>query len=276
VSTLVAQGHRALLGGPSGPPLEGESVLLIRFALLVLAVVAAAVVAFVADAAWLLALALVLLVALTAGTVLLVVHYTGSPEWLGGEDQAELDRAGLVESESGLPKRRRYSERRAEEYAAEVSRRGLVAVPDGWRGPDGAHRVLLIATAPVAPDVLLRGLPDPVPADQLAVLVVVPTLAQDERHFRLADASEAVAHAEGIARDTVTALRSGGIHVAGHIGPADPAVALADGLRTYAAERVIALRAHSGARRYLEDEPLEQAARTFGVPLTELAPEPAG
>jgi hypothetical protein len=251
-------------------------VLLIRFALLVLAVVAAAVVAFVADAAWLLALALVLLVALTAGTVLLVVHYTGSPEWLGGEDQAELDRAGLVESESGLPKRRRYSERRAEEYAAEVSRRGLVAVPDGWRGPDGAHRVLLIATAPVTPDVLLRGLPDAVPADRLAVLVVVPTLAQDEHHFRLGDASEAVMHAEAIARDTVAALRLAGIHVAGHIGPADPAVAIADGLRTYAADRVIVLRAHPGARRYLEDEPLQQAARSFGVPLTELAPEPAG
>jgi hypothetical protein len=245
-------------------------MLLIRFGLLVLAVVAAAVVAFVADVWWLLALALILLIVLTAATVTLVMRYTGTSEWLGADEEADLAAADLVESERGLPKRGRFSARRAAAYAEEVSRRGLVAVPDGWRGPEGAHRVLLVATAPVSAEQLKRVVPQSIGVDELAVLVVVPTLAATERRLRTGSATEAVEHAEGIARDTVQALRSAGVHVAGHIGPADPAVALADGLRTYDAERVVVMREHPGARRYLEDVPLAQAAQAFDVPLTEV------
>jgi hypothetical protein len=100
--------------------------------------------------------------------------------------------------------------------------------------------------------------------------VVVPTLAENERRFRLGDATEAVEHAERVARETVDALRKAGLHVAGHTGPADPAVALSDGLRTYAAEQVIVMRSHSGGCRYLEDVPLEPAADAFDVPLIEV------
>jgi hypothetical protein len=244
-------------------------MLLIRFGLLVLAVVAAAVIAILADVWWLAVLAVVLLIVLTAATVMLVLHYAGMPEWLGAEEEAELAEAGLVESESGLPKRRRFSRARAEEYAQEVSRRGLVAVPEGWRGPEGAHRVLVIATAPFSLETLTGALPFTARPDELAVLVVVPTLAETETRFRLGDAAEAVPHAERVAREVVAGLRAAGVHVAGHIGPADPAVALADGLRTYDAEQVVVVRDHPGSRRYLEDVPLEPAAEPFGVPLTE-------
>jgi hypothetical protein len=246
-------------------------MLLIRFGVLALTVVAAAVVAVLADVWWLHALAVILLVLLTAATVLVFIHYAGAPDWLGPSEEAVLEEGSLVEPESGLPKRRRFSDRRAAEYADEIARRGLVAVPDGWRGPDGAHRVLLVATAPVAPDALRRVLPEPAASKDLAVLVVVPTLAETERRFRLGDAAEAVEHAERVARETVAVLRDAGIHAAGHIGPADPAVALADGLRTYDAERAVVSREHPGARRYLEDVPVEQAARAFEVPVTELS-----
>jgi hypothetical protein len=33
--------------------------------------------------------------------VLLTLHYTGSPEWLGREEEAQLERADLVERETG-------------------------------------------------------------------------------------------------------------------------------------------------------------------------------
>lgn len=246
-------------------------MLLVRFTLLVLTVVGVAVVAVLADVWWLSLLAVVILVAMTAGAVLLVLHYTGAPEWLGPDEEAVLERGELVEPETGLPKRGRWNERVARAYATEVARRGLVAVPEGWRGPNGAHRVLLVATAAASPEQLRQALPDSTARDELAVLVVVPTLAQTESRFRRGDPTEAVAHAEAIARETVSALRDAGVHVSGHIGPADPAVALSDGLRTYDAERVVVMRNHPGARRYLEDVPLQPAGQAFEVPITEVA-----
>jgi hypothetical protein len=246
-------------------------MLLIRFAALMLTVVAAAVVAVLANVWWLSALAVLLLIALTGAAVLLTLHYAGTPDWLGPEEEEELEDADLVEEETGLPKRRRWNERTAARYAEEVARRGLVAVPEGWRGPEGAHQILLVTTAVVTPEQLRDALPEPISRDELAVLVVVPTLAETERRFRVGDAGEAVEHAESVARRTVAALRRAGIHVAGHIGPADPAVALSDGLRTYDAERVVVMRSHPGARRYLEDVPLDKAAEAFHVPLTEVA-----
>jgi hypothetical protein len=270
-------GFRASPDGESSgehrPALKGHRMLLIRFAVLVLAVVAAAVIAVLADVWWLSVLAVIVLFVLTIVAVLLVLHYAGAPEWLGAEEESELEDAGLVEPESGLPTRRRWNERRAREYAEEVARRGLVAVPEGWRGPEGAHRVLLVTTVPVTPDQLRHALPDSISRDELAVLVVVPTLAQSEIRFRLGDATEAVEHAEAVARETVAALRGPGVHVSGHIGPADPAVALSDGLRTYDAQRVVVMRNHPGARRYLEDVPLQEASETFHVPMTEVALE---
>jgi hypothetical protein len=246
-------------------------MLLLRFTAMMLTVVAAAVVAVLADVWWLKLLAVLLLIALTASAVLLTLHYVGSPDWLGPQEGAELEAAGLVEPETGLPKRRRWNERTAGQYADEVARRGLVAVPEGWRGPEGAHQILLVTTAPVGPEQLRRALPDSISRDELAVLVVVPTLAETEQRFRRGDATEAVEHAESVARLTVDALRQAGIQVSGHIGAADPAVALSDGLRTYDAERVVVMRSHPGERRYLEDVPLDQAAEAFRVPLTEFA-----
>jgi hypothetical protein len=245
-------------------------LLLIRLTLLTAAVVAAVVFVVLVDSWWAVALAAVVLVLATAAAVLWVLHYTSAGDWLAPSDEAQLQDAGLVDSDTGLPKRRRWSALRAGEYAEEVARRGLVAVPEGWRGPDGAHRVLLIATVPVAAEDLRRALPESVTPNELAVLVVVPTLAATAGRFRRGDASEAVEHAEAVARETVTSLRAAGIHVSGHIGPADPAVALSDGLRTYDAESVVVVR-RSGGGRYLEDVPLQPAADAFGVPMAELA-----
>jgi hypothetical protein len=69
---------------------------------------------------------------------------------------------------------------------------------------------------------------------------------------------------EQLARDTVASLSGAGIHASGHIGPADPAVALSDGLRTYDAQGVVVARRRDEHGRYLEDVPLEGAADAFG------------
>jgi hypothetical protein len=245
-----------------------DIMLLIRFAVAVLLVAGAAVLALVADAWWLVLVAILLVIGFTLLTVAAVFRYAGVPEWLGAEDEAELEEAHLVEPETGLPKQERFSSRRAAAYAEEVARRGLVAVPDGWRGPEGAHRVLLVATAPVTARQLRDALPDSVASRDLAVLVVVPALSRST-HRSASAVREAVQHAEEVAQSTVAALRAAGVSVSGHIGPADPAVALGDGLRTYDAERVLVMRDHDGERRPLEDVPVDEAARAFHVPLTE-------
>jgi hypothetical protein len=98
-----------------------------------------------------------------------------------------------------------------------------------------------------------------------------PALAETEARFVRGDATEAVEHAERVARQSVDVLSAAGVSASGHIGPADPAVAVSDGLRTYAAEKVVVVRRHGAAARHLEDVPLEPAAGAFGVPLTEVA-----
>jgi hypothetical protein len=240
-------------------------MLIIRFLMLIATVVAAVIVVTVAGEWWALALAAVVLLVATAALFRLMLRYTSAAEWLGPSEEAQLQDADLVERDTGLPKRLRWHARRAREYAAEVSNRGLVAVPDGWRGPEGAHRVLLVAMSPVSADDLLRTLPGSIEPQELAVLVVVPALARTEAELRAGDATEAVPHAQRIAEETVASLRAAGIHVSGHIGPADPAVALSDGLRTYDAERVVVVRGRDG--RYREDVDVREAAETFGVPV---------
>jgi hypothetical protein len=243
-------------------------MLIVRFLLLVAAVVAAIIAIAVTGAWWMMALAAVVLLGATAALVIVLMHYTSAAEWLGPSEEAQLQDAGLVERDTGLPKRQRWRARRAREYAAEVSRHGMLAVPDGWRGPDGAHRVLLVAMTPVSAEQLRPALPDSIEPQQLAILVSVPTLARTEAQLRAGDATEAVPHAESIAKETVASLRAAGLNVAGHIGPADPAVALSDGLRTYDAQRVVVVGGRSG--RYLEDVDLREAAQTFGVPVYEV------
>jgi hypothetical protein len=243
-------------------------MLLFRFLLLAAAVVAAIMLVAAAGEWWMLALAAVVLVVATVALFTHAMRYTSASEWQGPSEEARLQEAGLVERDTGLPKRRRWQARRARKYATELSRRGLVAVPDGWRGPDGAHRVLLVAMTPMSAEELRRALPNSIEPHELAVLVVVPTLARTKAQLRAGDATEAVPRAETIAEETVASLRAAGVRASGHIGPADPAVALSDGLRTYDAERVVVAR--GTGRRHLEDADLRQSAETFGIPVKEL------
>jgi len=130
--------------------------------------------------------------------------------------------------------------------------------------------VLLVTTAPVAPSVLREHLPDTAAEGDLAILVVVPTLGANAEVFHRGDPVEAVEHAEEVARRQVALLKDAGIAVSGHIGPADPAVAVSDGLRTYRAEHVLVARHRGDGARYLEDVAVDDAAGVFGVPLTEI------
>ena len=78
--------------------------------------------------------------------MLLRLHYTGSPEWLGGDEEAQLERADLVERETGA----RWSVIGACPAAASVTPRSdALAAPSGCeREADRGTRACWKATAP--------------------------------------------------------------------------------------------------------------------------------
>ncbi|MCK9247829.1 MAG: hypothetical protein M0P31_02480 [Solirubrobacteraceae bacterium] len=239
------------------------ALLLVRFTALLLGAVAVAVTAAVTEAGWVLVVALLALVVATLLLVRTIFHYAAASDWEGPEAEAELQLHGLVEHETGLPLREDWRPHRTTEVAGEVP------VPAAWRGPEGDHRVLLVATEAVPADRLDEAL-DGIPDDgDRAVLVIAPAVDADDRPGSFGNPGPAIRHAERAVHDTVEALHDRGIAANGHIGPADPARAVSDGLRTYAAERVVVARHAAGDGRDRRDA-VDVAAAEFGVPVREI------
>lgn len=238
-------------------------MMIVRFVTALLVAVAVAVTAFVLDVWWLAAVALVALVVTILFVVRMVLRYTGSEEWLGPEAEAELARDGLVEHESGLPAHPHRRDRQPLPSTPDV--------PDEWQGPTAAHRVLLVATDPVSPEELRSALPDTTEDEDLAVLVIAPALSVASRLRALMAPDEAVEHATAVSHATVDALHDAGIPTTGHVGPTDPAVAIAHGLRTYDAESVVVARHHRKPLRRREGVDLNGTAEAYGVPLREIS-----
>lgn len=245
-------------------------MLLIRFGVLALAAVAAIVALATLGTWWSVAVAALVTLALLAQTAVLIFHYLSASENGSAADAELLESAALVEADTGLPTRRRWNADTARAYANDAADRGTIPVPVDWRGPDGRQRILLVTTGPLDVDRFREEALDGADPQRVGVLVIAPTLADRPLRFRLGDASEAVPHAEAVLDQTLDALRSTGIHATGHIGPADPAVAVSDGLRTYEADLVVVARHRTGRSRHLETVPVNGAAAAFGVPLREL------
>lgn len=244
-------------------------MLLVRFTLLVLATVAAIVGVGLLNTWWAVALATVVTLALLTMAAAEVLRYLSASDNRSPADEELLEAGGFVEGDTGLPSRRRWSESTARTYAEDVAELGTAPVPADWRGPDARRRVLLVTTDTIDRSVIDEVVRADDPAD-VGVLAIVPTLADRPLRLRVGDASEAAPHAETVLRDTLDALRAAGIRATGHIGAADPAVAVSDGLRTYAADLVVVARHRAAPTRHLEDVPVEGAAAAFGVPLHEV------
>lgn len=238
-------------------------MMIVRFVSALLVAVAFAVAAFVLDVWWLAAIALIMLVVTILVVVQMVLQYTGTEEWLGPEAEAELARDRLVEHESGLPAHPHRRDRAVLPSSADV--------PDEWQGPSAAHRVLLVATDPVSPEELRSALPDTTEDEDLAVLVIAPALSQPSWLRALLAPDEAIDHATAVSHATVDALHDAGIATTGHVGPTDPAVAIAHGLRTYDAEAVVVARHHRKPLRRREGVDLNGTAEAYGVPLREIS-----
>ena len=100
--------------------------------------------------------------------------------------------------------------------------------PLGRRGGGRVRNVLVVALDAAIP----VDLPD---AD---VLVIAPALNSRLRHW-LSDEDTARRGAEERAIEWVDRLERHGVHAEGRIGDADPLLAIADALRTFAADEIV-------------------------------------
>ena len=245
-------------------------MLLVRFTFLVLVTVWAIIGVATLQTWWSVVLATVVTLGFLANTAVEMFRYLGASDNGSAADDELLEPGGLVERETaGLPSRRRRRQDNTRMHAGRVADRGATDVPAARRGPDAKRRVLLVTTGPIGPPVIeeiLRG-NDP---DDVGVLVIVPTLADRPLRLLVGDASEAVPQAQAVVNETLDALRAVGIRAMGHIGPADPAVALSASLRTYPADLVVVARHRSDAMRHFEAVPFESAAAAVGVPIREV------
>jgi hypothetical protein len=125
-------------------------------------------------------------------------------------------------------------------------------------------KLLVVTPEPVDAGVLRSTLGAEV--DGAEVLVIAPATNQSPLAFWVSDPDEAIAEAEAAQEETVERLEEEGIDAAGDTGESEPAVAIADALATFDADRILIL-SHEDAD-YREDAGLADAEERFGRPVT--------
>jgi hypothetical protein len=142
-------------------------------------------------------------------------------------------------------------------FAARAKPRPQVEVAEG----DAGHRVLVMATADATAATAERIAEIAAGADDVRVVVPLPSRALDRwlsaEDPARAEAERRLAHAAG-------ALVAAGLPVSGSLGDSDPAQALEDELRGYAADQVVLL-AEGG------EDPLAGLEDRLGLPLMRVA-----
>jgi hypothetical protein len=127
-------------------------------------------------------------------------------------------------------------------------------------------RLLVLTPEPVDANLLRSVLGDEVEGAE--VLVISPATNQSPLAFWVSDSDEAIEEAELAQEETVERLEEAGVDAAGDTGESEPAVAIADALATFRADRIVFFSHPAGDRDYREDEGLADAEERFGVPIT--------
>jgi hypothetical protein len=129
---------------------------------------------------------------------------------------------------------------------------------------DRDHRVLVVATVEPTPDAAQRIAELVGSATDVRLVVPVPSHRLDRW---LSAEDEARHEAEALLARSAGALVATGLPVSGSVGDPDPAQALEDELRGYAADEVILLSAE-------DEDPLVKVEPRLGLPLRRVSIEP--
>lgn len=131
------------------------------------------------------------------------------------------------------------------------------------------RRVLVVANETSDGTELHEALRFRVRASRSEVRVVVPALNSPLRHW-LSDEDEARRRAEARLARCLSRLGAAGIAASGHVGDADPLLAIADELHAFPAEEIV-ISTHPPSRsRWLARDLVDRARTRFGLPVTHL------
>jgi hypothetical protein len=139
-------------------------------------------------------------------------------------------------------------------FAARAKPENRVEVAEG---ADAGHRVLVVATAEPTADAAQRLAELVGPAEDVRLLVPVPSHRLDRW---LSAEDEARREAEARLARSAGALVAAGLPVSGSVGDPDPAQALEDELRDFAADEVVLLISNG-------KDPLAKVESRLGIPL---------
>jgi hypothetical protein len=139
-------------------------------------------------------------------------------------------------------------------FAARAKPENRLEVADS---ADAGHRVLVVATAEPTADAAQRVAELVGSAEDVRLLVPVASHRLD--HWLSAE-DEARREAEGLLARSAGALVAAGLPVSGSVGDPDPAQALEDELRDFAADEVVLLTANG-------KDPLAKVEPRLGIPL---------
>ena len=133
---------------------------------------------------------------------------------------------------------------------------------------DGVHRILVVANETVGGLALLNEIRARAQGGA-TILVVVPALTSSALEHWSSDVDGALADARARLADSLRAMREAGLDASGHVGDHhEPAAAIEDALREFAADELI-ISTHPPERsRWLEGGVVERAKREVPLPVT--------
>jgi hypothetical protein len=130
-------------------------------------------------------------------------------------------------------------------------------------------RILVVAGGPVSAEALRAALPGEIDPAAAEVMVVAPALQDSRLRFWMSDADDAIARADEVARGTLQELEDGGIAASADTGESDPALAIEDALKSFAADRIILFAHPENEARYREQVDLTAIEDRFGIPVSQ-------
>jgi hypothetical protein len=137
------------------------------------------------------------------------------------------------------------------------------------RAPDDVYRILVVANETVGGRALLDEIRNRCKGRHSEILVVVPALTASHLQHWASDVDAAIADARSRLDASLGAMREAGLDARGQVGDHhEPAAAIEDALREFAADELI-ISTHPPERsRWLEGGVVERARREIPLPVT--------
>jgi hypothetical protein len=131
-------------------------------------------------------------------------------------------------------------------------------------------KLLVLTPEPISAEQLRDAAGDGAETGEIEVMVIAPALQESGLRFWLSDADEAIAKADEVRRQTVSALDAAGVAASGDVGESDPVLALQDTLATFQADRIVVFSHPNSDQRFREQLDSSELEERFGIPVQQV------